>query len=57
MNAKLNPDLFEDIRELCICCAQGIVVISKRYNENPQLVSKFFLEVFKEILDRVDKEN
>lgn len=57
MNTKLNPNLFEDIRELCICCAQGIVVISKRYNEDPRVVSKFFLEVFKEILDRIDEEN
>lgn len=57
MNTNLNPNLFEDIRELCICCAQGIAVISKRYNEDPRVVSKFFLKVFREILDRIDKEN
>lgn len=56
-NNPNNTKLFEDIRELCIYCAKGIVIISQRHNENPRLVSKLFLEVFKEIVDRVEKEH
>lgn len=51
-----NTPLFTDIRELCICCARGIVVIANRYNENPRLVSKLFIKLFQEINDQVDKE-
>jgi len=47
--------MFEDIRELCICCAKSVVVISQRYNQNPRLISKLFLEVYKKIND--DLEN
>ena len=47
--------MFDDIRELCICCAKSVVVISQRYNENPRLISKLFLEVYKKIND--DLEN
>lgn len=59
MNVRnpFNPELFEDIRELCVCCAKGIVIISQRHNENPRLVSKLFLEVFKEIVAKMDKED
>lgn len=52
-----NPALFEDIRELCVYCAKGIVIVSQRHNENPRLVSKLFLEVFKEIIAKMDKED
>ena len=55
-----NPEdfdnrMFNDIRELCVCCAKSVVVIAKRYNEDPRLVSKLFIEVYKKIND--DAEN
>lgn len=49
-----NGQMFEDIRDLCICCAKSVVVISQRYNEDPRLVSKLFLEAYKEINDAVE---
>ena len=52
-----NPELFEDIRELCIYCAKGIVIISQRHNENPRLVSRLFITVFNKIVDMVDNED
>ena len=51
---EFNDKMFEDIRELCICCAKSVVVISQRYNEDPRLVSKLFLEAYKEINDAVE---
>jgi hypothetical protein len=51
---KLNDAFFQDIRELCICCAQGVVVIAKRYNYNPADVSKLFLEVYTKINNDVE---
>jgi len=55
MNKDFNDKMFEDIRELCICCAKSVVVISKRYNEDPRLVSKLFIEVYTKINDELDK--
>lgn len=51
---EFDDRMFEDIRELCICCAKSVVIIAKRYNEDPRLVSKLFLEVYKEINDAVE---
>ena len=53
-NKDFNGQLFEDIRDLCICCAKSVVVISQRYNEDPRLVSKLFIEAYKEINDAVE---
>lgn len=55
--SRISEDskLFEDIRELCVCCAKGIVVISERHKENPKLVSKLFVEVFQTILREMEK--
>ena len=53
-NRAFNDKMFEDIRELCICCAKSVVVISKRYDEDPRLVSKLFIEIYKEINDAVE---
>lgn len=55
MNEDFNDKMFEDIRELCICCAKSVVVISKRYNEDPRLISKLFMEVYTKINDELDK--
>jgi hypothetical protein len=52
---NFDNKMFEDIRELCICCAKSVVVISQRYNQDPRLISKLFLEVYKKIND--DLEN
>lgn len=50
-----NGPMFDDIRELCICCAKSIIVIANRHKQNPRLVSKLFIEVYKKIND--DLEN
>ena len=55
MVKDFDDKMFEDIRELCICCAKSVVVISKRYNEDPRLVSKLFIEVYTKINDDLDK--
>lgn len=51
-----NPALFEDVRQLCICNAKAISELSKKHNEDPRLITKLFLEIFKLILNNVDKE-
>lgn len=51
---ECNGEMFEDIRELCVCCAKSIVVIAKRHNQDPRLVSKLFIEIYKKINDEVD---
>lgn len=53
-NPEPDPQMFKDIQELCICCAKSVVVISQRYNEDPRLVSKLFIDVYKEINDAVE---
>lgn len=50
-----NPELFEDIKELCIYCAKGIAMLSKKHNVSPQLISKLFVEVFQVILQEMEK--
>lgn len=47
----MNNELFEDIQELCVCCAKSIVVISSKHNENPKFVSKLFLDIFTKIVE------
>ena len=51
---EFDDNLLEDIQELCTCCAKSVVVIAKRYNEDPIVVNKLFLEVYKEINDAVE---
>jgi len=53
-NNDLDDRMFDDIRELCVCCAKAVVVIAKRYNEDPRLVSKLFIEVYNKINDDVE---
>jgi hypothetical protein len=52
---ELPKEMFEDIRELCLCCAKSIAVISNRYNEDPRLICKLFIELFTRISEDVDK--
>lgn len=47
--------MFNDIRELCTLCAKSVVIISKRYNEDPRLISKLFIEVYTKINEELDK--
>lgn len=56
-NYNPNPDsqMYEDIRELCICSAKAVTVIAGRYNEDPRLVSKLYIEVYKTINDMLEK--
>lgn len=49
-----DPQFFEDIRELCILCAKGVVTIANRYNFNPRHVSKLFIELYTKIDGMVD---
>lgn len=49
-----NPQFFDDIRELCILCAKGVVTIANRYNFNPRDVSKLFIELYTRINDEVE---
>ena len=49
MSKKKEAAMFDDIRELCICCAKAVVVISNRYKEDPRLISKLFIEVYQKI--------
>lgn len=44
-----DDQMFADIRELCVCCVNAVVVIAKRYNEDPLMVSNLFLDVYKSI--------
>ena len=50
-----NP-LLNDIEELCVCCAEAIVVISQRYNVDPREISKTFISVYQKINSDFDKE-
>lgn len=50
-----NPQMFKDIRELCICSAKAVSVISGRYKEDPRLISKLFIEVYQKINDDLEK--
>lgn len=54
-NTEVDPKMFDDIRELCVCCAKAVVAISTKYNENPRLVNKLFIEVYTKISDEVEK--
>ena len=49
-----NNQMFEDIRELCCCSAKAIAIISQRYDEDPRLVNRLFIEVYQKISDDVD---
>lgn len=49
-----DSKMFEDIRELCVLCAKGIVVIAQEHNENPRLVSKLFIQIYQKINDDVE---
>lgn len=49
-----DPQFFDDIRELCILCAKGVVTIANRYNFNPRDVSKLFIELYTKIDGMVD---
>lgn len=44
---EFDSRMFDDIRELCSCCAKSVVVISEKYAEDPRLVSELFLEAYK----------
>ena len=55
---KIDPResaMFNQIKELCLLCAKGIVKISDATGYPPQLVAKFFVEIFQEILQNMDK--
>lgn len=48
---NIDSKLVDDVRELCICCAKGIVLLSDRYKIHPEVIAKVFIEVFQKILD------
>lgn len=50
----MNDDLFNDVKELCMCCAKGIVAISNKHKENPKLVSRLFIDVFTKIVEQLE---
>jgi hypothetical protein len=50
-----NPELFADVRELCVYCAKGIAMLSKKHNTSPQLICKLFIKVFQVILGEMEK--
>ena len=55
--SNFDNKMFEDIRELCICSAKAVVVIAKRYNEDPRLVSRLFIDAYQKINDEIEKSN
>ena len=55
MMKPFNEQMFTDIRELCCCSAKAVTVISERYNEDPRLVNRLFIEVYQKISDDIDK--
>ena len=54
--SEFDSNMFEDIKNLCVCCAQSVVVISQRYNEDPRMISKLFLEVYQKIDSELDQD-
>jgi len=53
--SSFDNQMFEDIRELCICCAKSVTIIAGRYNEDPRLVNKLYMEVYKTISDMLEE--
>ena len=49
-----ESQMFSQIRELCVLCAKGIVKIADDNHYPPHLVAKFFVEVFQEILRKME---
>ena len=54
-NPEPDPQMFKDIQELCTCSAKAVIVIGKRYNEDPRLISKLFIELYQKINEELDK--
>jgi hypothetical protein len=52
-----DDQMFQDIQELCICSAKAAVVIAKRYNEDPRLVSQLFMDAYQRINDALEKSD
>ena len=52
---KEQDQLVEDVKELCVCCARGIVLLAERYRMNPKIIAKLFIEVFQQIIEEMDK--
>ena len=50
-----DNQMFQDIKELCLCSAKAVIVIAKRYNEDPRLVSRLFIDVYQKINAEVEK--
>lgn len=48
--------MFEQVRELCVLCAKGIVKISDDTGINPKLIAKFFIEVFQKIIGDMESD-
>lgn len=58
MAKKMDADeslMFGQVRELCILAAQGIVKISHDTGIHPTLVAKMFIEVFQEVINKMEK--
>ena len=53
-STDIDPKMLDDIRELCVCCAKAVVVISHRYNEDPRLVSELFHQAYRKINDDIN---
>ena len=41
--------LTTDIRQLCISCANAVVAIAEKHNEDPRLVSEVFINAYSTI--------
>lgn len=55
---RIDPSesrMFEQIKELCCLCARGIVKIANDNNYPPQMVAKFFIEIFNKIVSDLEK--
>ena len=49
-----DSQFFEDIKELCVLCAKGVVTIAERHHYNPKDVSKLFIELYTKIQNDVE---
>lgn len=53
-NPNPDPQMFGDIRELCSCTAKAVAVIGKRYNEDPRLINKLFIQLYQQVDEEVN---
>lgn len=52
----MDDKMFKEIKNLALLVAKRIDKICRKYNVNQILVSKLFIEVYKLIIDSVEKD-